>query len=80
MVTIISVGVAQRNSAGLAIPMSRRPIRSRSNGAHNNRSWPNSTQKTSLMGEDCPYLYVALPHHQFPMWDYNCLTQPKRLA
>jgi hypothetical protein len=30
---------------------------------------PNSTQKTSLMGEDCPHLYVALPHHQFPMWD-----------
>jgi hypothetical protein len=30
---------------------------------------PNSTQKTSLMGEDCPHLNVALPHHQFPMWD-----------
>jgi hypothetical protein len=29
----------------------------------------NSTQKTSLMGEDWPHLYVALPHHQFPMWD-----------
>jgi hypothetical protein len=29
----------------------------------------NSTQKTSLMGEDCPHLYVVLPHHQFPMWD-----------
>jgi hypothetical protein len=30
---------------------------------------PNSTQKTSLLGEDCPHLYVVLPHHQFPMWD-----------
>jgi len=30
---------------------------------------PNSTQKTSLMGEDFPTLYVVLPHHQFPMWD-----------
>jgi hypothetical protein len=29
----------------------------------------NSTQKTSLLGEDCPHLYVVLPHHQFPMWD-----------
>jgi hypothetical protein len=29
----------------------------------------NSTQKISLMGEDCPHLYVALRHHQFPMWD-----------
>jgi hypothetical protein len=28
---------------------------------------PNSTQKTSLMVEDCPHLYVVLPHHQFPM-------------
>jgi hypothetical protein len=30
---------------------------------------PNSTQKTSLMGEDCPHLYVVLLHHQFLMWD-----------
>jgi hypothetical protein len=30
---------------------------------------PNSTQKTSLMGEDCPHLYVVLPHSQFPMCD-----------
>jgi hypothetical protein len=31
--------------------------------------WPNSTQKTSLIGDDCPHIYVVLLHHQFLMWD-----------
>jgi hypothetical protein len=29
------------------------------------RTWPNSTQKTSLMGEDCPHLYVVPPTINF---------------
>jgi hypothetical protein len=29
--------------------------------------WPNSTQKTSLIGDDCPHIYVVLLHHQFLM-------------
>jgi hypothetical protein len=31
------------------------------------RPGPNSSQKTSLMGEDCPHLYIVLPNHQFLM-------------
>jgi hypothetical protein len=29
------------------------------------RTWPNSTQNTSLMGEDCPHLYVVPPTINF---------------
>ena len=30
---------------------------------------PHSTQKTSLIGEGPPALYVVLSHHRYMMWD-----------
>jgi len=30
---------------------------------------PYSIQKTSLIGEGSPALYVVLPHHRYTMWD-----------
>jgi hypothetical protein len=66
--------MAQRNLARPAIPTSRHRSGLRSTGAHSNRPWPNSTQKTSLMGEDCPHLYVVHPTINF--W---CGIKPNNL-
>jgi hypothetical protein len=54
------VRVAQRNPAQLAIPTSPLPCL-RFTRAHNKKAFgPNSTQKTGLLGEDCPHLHVVV--------------------